>query len=112
MARGTGADIMFLLAFMKVILRLRKTPGAEGMIVKLDVIGARNFLALHKEQSEAAAGTCNPKGAARVEAAAEQRAAELDSDNVPRNDVSYADDLALILLATRGSMFNLNVASE
>ena len=51
MARGTGAgtplaDILFLLAIMKVIKRLRAALEAEGLMVKLEVVGRKN-LGLH-----------------------------------------------------------------
>ena len=86
MARGTGAgnplaDLMFLLAFMKVIQRLRKALTDAGLVVTFDVNGARSFLGLFPGD-----------------------AAEPDIDRVALRDVSFADDLAFIIAALAKDM--------
>ena len=78
MLQGTGAgnplaDLMFTIAFSKVIVRLRRALEAEGLVPTFNAEGAGEFLGL--------AGPNDTE--TKVKAA----------------DVSYADDLAFVLAA-------------
>ena len=83
MVQGTGAgnplaDLMFTIAFSKVIVRLRRALEAAGLVPIFDAAGASEFL-----------GLASPSD---------------NNDHVKAADVSYADDLAFVLAAFAANM--------
>ena len=81
MKQGTGAgnplaDILFAIAFCKVIAQLRRALSKAGLVVSFQVNGAREYLGLYTGDDTAG-----------------------DGDVAKLNDVSFADDLAYVIAA-------------